>query len=358
VAAVPAPAAAVRAADVAASPPQDTETMTMNKLTPIVASLAAAFTLTLSAGALAQAAPEAKAAAKPAAAAPKKPSAKQRTFSTSEEAAKALVEAAKSGSADALVEVVGPASRSWIFTGDDVADANDWKRFAAAYDEKNSLAKEGDAKAVLVVGKDDFPFAAPIVKRGDKWAFDAEAGREEITNRRVGRNELDTIQTLLAIVDAQREYAAKDADGNGLADYAMRFVSTPGKKDGLYWETKPGEPLSPLGVLAAKAVKEGYGGKGKSGQPVAYNGYYFRMLTAGQGGFAPGGKFDYVVNGKLFGGFAVVAYPAKYGVSGVMSFLVNHDGVVYEADLGKDTAAVAGKFTRFDPDKRWRKAPQ
>jgi hypothetical protein len=329
--------------------------MTMkNKLTPIVASLAAAFALALPAAALAQAAPEAK-AAKPAASAKK--AEKQRTFATPEEAAKALVDAVKAADAKAVVEIAGPASRSWIFTGDDVSDAAEWKRFAAAYDEKHSLAKDGDAKAILNVGKDDYPFAAPIVKRGDKWAFDAEAGREEVTNRRVGRNELDTIQTLLAIVDAQREYASKDADGNGLADYAARFFSTPGKKDGLYWETKAGEPPSPLGPLAAKAMKEGYGGKGKTGKPEPYNGYYFRMLT-GQGGFAPGGKYDYLVKGKLFGGFAVVAYPAKFGVSGVMSFIVNHDGVVYEADLGKDTAGVAGKLTRFDPDKRWKKAPQ
>ncbi len=327
----------------------------MNRITPIVASLAAALVLALPAAALAQAAPEAK-AAKPAAANPKKAAA-QRTFATPEEAAKALAEAVKAADAKAIVEIVGPASRSWILTGDKVADANDWKRFAAAYDEKNALAKEGDAKAVLIVGKDDFPFPAPLVKRGDRWAFDAEAGREEVTNRRVGRNELDTIQTLLAIVDAQREYAASDADGNGLHDYADRFVSSPGKKDGLYWETKPGEPQSPLGPLAAKAVKEGYGGKAKGGGPVPYHGYYFRILKA-QGKGAPGGAYDYVVKGKLFGGFAVVAYPSKYGVSGVMSFIVNHDGVVYEADLGKDTAAVAGSMKRFDPDQRWKKAPQ
>lgn len=329
--------------------------MTMNKLIPIVASLAAAFALTLPAGASAQVI-AAAAAAK--AVTSQKKAAKQRTFATPEDAVKALVDAVRAGDANALVEIVGPGSRSWIFTGDDVSDANEWKQFVAAYDGKNAIVKEGDAKAVLQIGTDPVPFAAPMVKRGDAWAFDAEAGREEVTNRRVGRNELDTIQTLLAIVDAQREYAAKDADGNGLADYAMRFVSTPGKKDGLYWETKPGEPASPLGPLAAKAVKEGYGGKRKEGTPVPYNGYYFRMITAGQGGFAPGGKYDYLVKGKLFGGFAVVAYPAKYGVSGVMSFLVNHDGVVYEADLGKDTAGVAGKLTRFDPDKRWKKAPQ
>jgi hypothetical protein len=331
--------------------------MTMkNPMIPIVASLAATFALALPAAAFAQAAPDAKAATKPVAAAPKQAPAKQRTFATPEEAARALVDAVKAADVEGIVAIVGPASRSWIFTGDKVADANDWKRFVVAYEEKNALAKEGDAKAILNVGKDDYPFAAPIVKRGDRWAFDAEAGREEITNRRVGRNELDTIQALLAIVDAQREYASADADGNGLADYAARFVSTPGKKDGLYWETKPGEPPSPLGALAAKAVKQGYGGN-RGGESTPYNGYYFRILT-GQGASAPGGKYDYLVNGKLFGGFAVLAYPAKYGVSGVMTFVVNHDGVVYEKDLGSATSTAAARMNRFDPDKTWRKAPQ
>jgi len=332
--------------------------MTMNKITPIVAPLAAAFALALSAGAFAQAAPEAKAAAKPATAAPKPAPAKQRTFATPEEAARALVDAVKAADSKAVVEILGPASRSWISSGDKVSDAEEGRQFVASYDLKNAVVKEGEAKAILVIGKDDYPFAAPIVKRGDKWAFDAEAGREEITNRRVGRNELDTIQTLLAIVDAQREYATADADGNGLHDYAARFVSTPGKKDGLYWEAKPGEPRSPLGALAAKAVKEGYVGKGRTGKPEPYNGYFFRLLTQGQDASAPGGKHDYLVNGRLFGGFAVVAYPAKYGVSGVMSFIVSHDGVVYEKDLGGNTAKVAEAMKRFNPDKTWKKAPQ
>lgn len=318
---------------------------------PAVAALAATLALALPAGALAQAAAESK-PAKPAAAAPAK-SAAQRSFASPEEAAKALYDAVKAADVKALVDIVGPQSRSWLFTGDKVSDAEDWKRFAASYDEKHSFAKEGDAKAVLVVGKDDYPFAAPLVKRGDKWAFDAEAGREEVINRRVGRNELDTIQTLLAIVDAQREYAVADADKNGLNDYAARFISSPGKKDGLYWPTKAGEPQSPLGPLVAQAVREGYG-KAATGQPQPYNGYYFRLLK-GQGANAPGGKYGYEVKGKLFGGFAVVAYPAKYGVSGVMTFLVNHDGVVYEKDLGASTQSVAAKMTRFDPDKTWKK---
>jgi len=324
------------------------------RMNPAVATLAAALALALPAGALAQAAAESK-PAKPAATAPAK-SAAQRSFASPDDAAKALYDAVKAADVKALVDIVGPQSRSWLFTGDKVSDAAEWKRFAASYDEKHAIVKEGDAKAVLNVGKDDYPFAAPLVKRGDKWAFDAEAGREEVINRRVGRNELDTIQTLLAIVDAQREYAVADADKNGFNDYAVRFISSEGKKDGLYWPTKAGEPQSPLGPLVAQAVREGYGTKVGTGQPQPYNGYYFRLLK-GQGANAPGGKYGYEVKGKLFGGFAVVAYPAKYGVSGVMSFLVNHDGVVYEKDLGASTPSVATKMTSFDPDKSWKKVP-
>ncbi len=287
------------------------------------------------------------------AAAPK--AASQKTFASPEDAVKALVEAVRAASAEEMIAVVGPKSRSWIFTGDKVSDANDWKNFLAAFDRKNAIEKQGDAKAVLTIG-DDWPFPAPLVKKGGKWSFDAEAGREEVMNRRVGRNELDTIQTLLAIVDAQREYASADADGNGLHDYADRFRSSPGRKDGLYWETKPGEPQSPLGALAAKAAGEGYG-KPASDKPQAYHGYYYRILT-GQGRDAPGGAYDYRVNGKLFGGFAVVAWPASYRNSGVKTFLVNHDGVVWEKDLGSGTAQAAAQMKRLNPDKTWTKSPQ
>jgi hypothetical protein len=277
----------------------------------------------------------------------------QRSFATPEEAVKALVEAVRAGNVADMLQVIGPQSKSWVFTGDKVSDAEEWKNFLAAYDKKNAVKKEGEAKAVLVCG-DDWPFPAPIVKKGEKWAFDADAGREEVINRRVGRNELDTIQTMLAIVDAQREYAAKDADGNGLADYAMKFRSTPGKKDGLYWPVKEGEPQSPLGPLAAQAVREGYGKAMGSDKPVPYNGYYYRMLTR-QGKDAPGGAYDYLVKGKLFGGFAVVAWPASYGNSGVKTFVVNHEGVVYEKDLGPNSAAEAAKMKAYNPDKTWSK---
>ena len=289
--------------------------------------------------------------------APKADSA-QKTFATPEEAAKALVDAVKAKSVDGLLAIVGPGSASWLFSGDKVADANDWKVFVAAYDEKNELDKQSDSKVILDVGKDDWPFPAPIVKRGSRWAFDTNAGREEIVNRRIGRNELDTIQTLLAICDAEREYAETDANSSGFPDYARRFLSTPGKKDGLYWEAKPGEPRSPLGPMVAMAAHEGYGKQAKeaagSNEPRAFHGYQFRILTA-QGKDAPGGAYDYLVGNRLMGGFAVVAYPARYGSSGIMTFLVNHEGVVYEKDLGPKTPAIGASMSVFNPDASWRK---
>jgi hypothetical protein len=247
---------------------------------------------------------------------------------------------------------MGPGSDKWLFTGDNVSDREEWTRFLAAYDRKNAIAKDGD-KAWLVIG-DDWPFPAPIVKKGDKWAFDGAAGRSEVTHRRVGQNELDTIQTLLAVVDAQREYAANDPDKNGFHDYARFFVSKEGKRDGLYWPTKAGEPQSPLGPLVGVAAGQGYKGQPKQGANVPLNGYHYKILTS-QGKAAPGGAYNYVVKDKLIGGFGVVAYPSKYGVSGVMSFIVNHDGVVYEADLGEATAKTVAAMMRFDPGKGWKK---
>jgi hypothetical protein len=289
-------------------------------------------------------------AATPAAAA-KAPAAKQRTFASAEEAAAALAAAVRTQKAEEVLAVVGPSSASWLSSGDPVADRNDWNKFLAAYDKKNALEKSGDAKAILAVGDDAWPFPAPIVKKGATWTFDADAGREEIINRRVGRNELDAIQTLLAAVDAQREYAASDPDKNGYADYAKRFKSSPGKKDGLYWPAAAGEAPSPLGELFAAAAKEGYGEKGK---PQAFHGYVYSLLTS-QGKGAPGGAYNYMVGDKLLGGFGIVAYPAAYGSSGVMTFMVNHEGVVYEKDLGKDTATAAAQMKRFDLDATWKK---
>lgn len=281
---------------------------------------------------------------------------KQRTFASPDAAAQALVEAARAKNVQDLLAVVGPGSSAWLFSGDMVADANDWAKFVAAYDQKNRLDMQGDSRAVLDVGNDDWPFPAPIVKHGSKWVFDTNAGREEILNRRVGRNELDAMQTLLAIVDAEREYAATDADGNGFADYARKFRSSPGKKDGLFWPTTEGQPQSPLGPLVAVAANEGYTKqKANAEGRQAYHGYYYKILTA-QGKDAPGGAYDYMVGDKLLGGFAVVAWPATYNASGVMTFLVNHEGVVYQKDLGPRSGAIASTMTRFNPDATWRKA--
>jgi hypothetical protein len=283
----------------------------------------------------------------------------QKVFATPEEAAKGLVDALRNHDANALLAVIGPSSRNWLSSGDKVADQRDKEKFLAAYDRKNSISKPDDNKAILLVGEDDWPFPAPIIRKGNGWIFDAAAGREEIINRRVGRNELDTIQTLLAVVDAQREYAAGDPDGNGYHDYARRFISHKGKKDGLFWPVQAGEPLSPLGPLVGEAAREGYGKKSggdKSvGKPAAYHGYRYRLLEA-QGKAAPGGAYSYLVKNELIGGFAIVAYPAKYGVSGVMTFLVNYDGVVYQKDLGKNTEAVAVGMRRYNPGPGWNKA--
>ena len=313
--------------------------------------LRAAIVAALAAAPAIEAFAQATAAAKPAAA---KPAAAQRTFASPEDASTALIEAVRAKNVDGLLAVVGPQSSSWIFTGDKVADANDWAKFAAAYEKKHSLRKDGDAKAILEVGDDGWPFPAPLVKKGSTWSFDANAGRDEVVNRRVGRNELDAIQTLLAAVDAQREFAAGDLDGNGFADYARRFISSPGKKDGLYWPDEAGKPSSPLGPMFAAAAKEGYGKQPKGEKPGPYHGYHYKLLTS-QGKDAPGGAYDYMVGGKLLGGFGIVAWPATYRVSGVTTFVVNHEGVVYEKDLGPRTAALATSMTRFDPDATWRK---
>jgi hypothetical protein len=239
-----------------------------------------------------------------------------------------------------------------MYSGDPVSDKERRKKGIEAFDRKNSLVKEGE-KMVLVIGENDWPFPIPLVKQGEKWIFDTEAGRVEILNRRIGQNELSTIRTMHEIVDAEREYAMVDRDGDGLVEYAGKFLSDPGKKNGLYWQTKEGEEPSPLGELVAKAKAGGYT-KGSTQKPEPYNGYYYLMLNK-QGKNASGGAFDYVVKGKQIAGFAVVAYPAKYGNSGVMTFMVNQDGVVYQKDLGRNTEKAAKAVKKFDPDKTWKK---
>jgi hypothetical protein len=275
----------------------------------------------------------------------------QQTFKTPEEAASALVAAAKSGDKKALITVLGPAGEDIVSSGDEVADEGVRKEFVAAYDEKHDVHPDGN-HAILIVGHDDFPFPIPLVHKGDAWSFDTEAGRQEVLYRRIGANELDAIQVSLAYVDAQNEYADKDR-GEGAGVYAQRVISQPGKKDGLYWPTAAGEEESPLGELAAVASSEGYKARA-GGERSPFHGYYYKILTR-QGPAAQGGVLDYVVKGKMIGGFALVAWPADYGNSGVMTFIVNHDGVVYQKDLGQRTAQVAAGMTAYNPDDSWKK---
>ena len=275
---------------------------------------------------------------------------KQKTFASAEEAVKAAVAAARSNSDKEMLAIFGAQAREILFSGDAVADKQRREQFLAAFDEKNRLDSQGDGM-VLVVGKDDWPFPIPLVKKGDAWVFDTDKGKEEILNRRIGENELFTIQACLAIVDAQREYALKDRDKNSLLEYAQKFVSDRGKRNGLYWETKQGEPESPLGPIMTQLKKEGYSGK-PTATPSPYHGYYYRILTA-QGKNAPGGAYSYLVKGKMIGGFAVVAYPAEYGNSGVMTFIVNHDGKVFQKDLGANTASLARSMKEYNPDSSW-----
>ena len=280
----------------------------------------------------------------------------QLSFATPEDAARSLYDAMKGGDWKQIYAVLGRGSGKLIYTGDKVADTETRALFVDAYEKSAKFDRNGDAKATLLLGANDYPFPFPLVKGAQGWSFDARAGAEEIVNRRVGENELDAIQVCLAYVDAQREYVTKDRDRNGLFEYATKLVSTPGKQDGLYWPTKEGEPPSPFGPLVKRAAGEGYG-LDAQGVPQAYHGYHYRVLF-GQGPYAQGGAYDYRVRGKMIGGFALVAYPARWGVSGVMSFTCNHDGVVYEKNLGQDTRAVAKAMTLFDPDPTWQKVPQ
>jgi hypothetical protein len=280
--------------------------------------------------------------------------AKQKQFGSPEEAVKALITAIKANDTSELLAIFGPAGKVLISSGDEVADQASRERFAKAFEEMNQLEKKDEYRMVLHVGREDWPFPVPIVKRADSWYFNTSEGKDEILNRRIGKNELNAMQVCLAIVDAEVEYAAKDRDGDGIREYAQKLVSTEGHKDGLYWYAKEGEEPSPLGPLAAKASREGYAGKQRSGSPVPYHGYFYRILKE-QGTNASGGARNYLVKGHLIGGFALVAYPAEYGNSGIMTFIVNHDGAVYEKDLGKKTASIARAIKAFDPDPSWHK---
>jgi len=233
-----------------------------------------------------------------------------------------------------------------------VADKERRATFLEAFDAKHSLVTKGSS-TVLVIGEQSWPFPIPVVKQGKVWLFDTNKGRQEILNRRIGQNEIGAIQVCLAYVDAQREYAISGANG-GLREYALKFRSDPGQRNGLYWQTAEGEQVGPLGPLVSEAKKEGYQAKGSGSKTAPYHGYCYRILK-GQGKHAVGGAFNYVVNGHMILGFAAVAYPAEYGSSGVMTFIVNHEGVVYQRMLGANTAKIAEKMTLYDPDPSWKK---
>jgi hypothetical protein len=268
----------------------------------------------------------------------------------------ALVEAVRSGDRVKLAIIFGSDGSKLISSGDAVADARGRAAFVKAYDEASKTVPQGDAKAVLEIGKDGWPFPIPLVKNGDGWEFDTRLGEQEILNRRIGRNELATIQVCLAIVDAEREYAASHLGPDGVPRYAAKIASSPGKHDGLYWQTKPDEAPAPLGPLVAAAAEEGYTSS-RSAVLSPYHGYFYRILTA-QGKDAPGGQYGYFVKGKMLGGFAAVAYPARYGASGIKTFIVNHDGIVYEKDLGPNTAAIASRMDAYNPDATWKQAEE
>jgi len=275
----------------------------------------------------------------------------QRQFETPDEAGKALADAARANDVRRVGVILGIFGRNIVSSGDDVADSNARAKFVAAYDAVNRIVLDGDSKATLEIGKDNWPFPVPLVKDKDGWRFDTLAGQYEVLARRIGINELNAIQVCLAYVEAQREYARLDPDKNGSPVYAQRVVSQPGKKDGLYWSAAEGAPASPLGEFMAVAAREGY----RPGQSrIPYHGYYYKILR-GQGPKAPGGAYDYVVRGKMIGGFALVAYPAEYRNSGVMTFVVNHEGAVFQKDLGAGTAGIAGGMSSFNPDGSWKR---
>ena len=275
----------------------------------------------------------------------------QQLFKTPDDAIGALVAAAKASDIKSIEAILGPGAPDIVESGDEVADRSAREAFIAAYDARHQIVKTTEDKAGLLIGQDGWPFPIPLVRRNEQWQFDVAAGREEVLFRRIGRNELSTIQVCLAYVAAQDEYAALDPQKDGARGYAQRIVSSAGKKDGLYWPAQPGEEQSPLGEFAASASAEGYRvGAGRN----PYHGYYYRILKA-QGPKAPGGAFDYVVRGQMIGGFGLVAYPAEYGNSGVMTFVVNHQGVIFQKDLGRATAQIASRMTTFNPDQAWTK---
>ena len=274
----------------------------------------------------------------------------QERYRTSDEAVAALVDAVRSDALQQVMRVLGPGSAEIVLSGDPVDDAAWRRRFLDAFGAKHEIIPDGEDQAVLIVGEERFPFPIRLVRVNNTWQFDGQLARSEIVYRRVGRNEMSAIDTCRVYVVAQKEYAEKGFAGKGV--YARSFISQPGKRDGLYWPAPSGENESPGGEFATSAAAQGYSVEGK--RQIPYQGYYYRILTR-QGPNAPGGEVDYMVSGNMVGGFALVAYPAQYRSSGLMTFLVNHQGIIYEKDLGWRTTDLALGMTSFDPDRTWRR---
>lgn len=274
-------------------------------------------------------------------------------FASPEDAAKNLIEAAQDGNSNKISALFGKKYAEILSSGDEVEDKNSREKFLALAKEKSSIENQSENRAILQFGQADWEFPIPVVKTGDQWAFDPELGMQEILDRRIGRNELSTIGVMKAYVEAQFDYASVDRDGDDVAEYAVKLSSEPGKFDGLYWESEPGQPESPLGPLVAEAKAAGYQVKKSVDEPsIPYHGYYFKILTS-QGTNTPGGKYDYVINGNMIAGFGMVAFPAKYGSSGIMTFIINHQGKLYQKNLGPKTNEIAMALKRYDPDSSW-----
>lgn len=278
-------------------------------------------------------------------------------FDTPEAAVSALEKATADKDSDALRSIFGPAAAE-LMNPDRVQATNEFRAFTAALNETNLLIHESATNCILEVGTNFWPFPLPIVKTAGGWFFDTEAGKDEILNRRIGKNELAVLEVVRAYVDAQREYASRDRNGDEVLAYAQRLASTPGTKDGLYWPPDLDGEISPLGPLVADAQEEGYflTAKKVESKPVPFHGYFFKILTR-QGKHAPGGKYGYIINGHMIGGFALVAWPADYGNSGIMTFIVNQQGRVYQRDLGSKTGKLAAEMKVYDPDNAWMVSP-
>lgn len=280
-----------------------------------------------------------------------------RTFRSPEDGFAALVAALRAGGGQRLEPIVGTVGMSPFRDPDPVAARTARERFLAAQAEKAEIVRPAPDRAVLQVGEDAWPMPVPMIRRGNGWRFDVAAARQEILDRRIGRNELDAIETMRAIADAQDEYARTAGRQGAFRTYARRFFSTPGQRDGLYWATAPGERPSPLGPFAAAASAGGYAAPRPGDAPQAYHGYLFRILER-QGPAAPGGAFDYIVNSRMIGGFAVIATPYRHGTTGIMTFMISHHGDVWQANLGPDSARIAAGMTAFDPGEGWEKVEE